>query len=166
LTNGGVARNTLGLMSEKPAMSEKLPVLLLNGPNLNTLGTRQPEVYGSDSLDDVVALATSTAAEYGFGVDARQTNHEGEMLEWIQQSRGQISAIVINPGAWTHTSIALRDALVIPEVPIIEVHISNVHAREEFRHKSYVSGIASGVIAGFGIRGYEFAIRRIIDLIS
>jgi 3-dehydroquinate dehydratase-2 len=148
------------------AMSEKLPVLLLNGPNLNTLGTRQPEIYGSESLDDVVALATATAAEHGFAVDARQTNHEGEMLEWIQQSRGQVSGIVINPGAWTHTSIALRDALVIPEVPVIEVHISNVHAREEFRHRSYVSPIASGVIAGFGIRGYEFALRRIIDLVG
>ncbi|HEY9312967.1 type II 3-dehydroquinate dehydratase [Williamsia sp.] len=154
-------------MSEKVgAMTEKLPVLLLNGPNLNTLGTRQPEIYGSDSLDDVVALATATAAEYGFAVDARQTNHEGEMLEWIQQSRGQISGIVINPAAWTHTSIALRDALVIPEVPVIEVHISNVHAREEFRHTSYVSPIASGVIAGLGIRGYEFAIRRIVDLVG
>lgn len=147
-------------------MSEKLPVLLLNGPNLNTLGTRQPEIYGSESLDDVVALATATAAEQGFAVDARQTNHEGEMLEWIQQSRGQVSGIVINPGAWTHTSIALRDALVIPEVPVIEVHISNVHSREEFRHRSYVSPIASGVIAGFGIRGYEFALRRIIDLVG
>lgn len=147
-------------------MSDKLPILLLNGPNLNTLGSRQPEIYGSDTLDDVVALAAATAAESGYAVDARQTNHEGEMLEWIQQARGQISGIVINPAAWTHTSIALRDALVIPEVPVIEVHISNVHTREEFRHKSYVSGIAAGVVAGFGIRGYEFAVRRIVDLVG
>lgn len=141
-------------------------ILLLNGPNLNTLGIRQPEVYGTATLDDVVTLATTTAAELGFTVEARQTNHEGEMLEWIHGARGNVGGIVINPGAWTHTSIALRDALSVPEVPIIEIHISNVHAREEFRHKSYVSGIASGVIAGFGIRGYEFAVRRLVDLIS
>ncbi len=141
-------------------------ILLLNGPNLNTLGIRQPEVYGTATLDDVVALATATATEMGFDIDARQTNHEGEMLEWIHQARGQVGGIVINPGAWTHTSIALRDALSVPDVPIIEIHMSNVHAREEFRHKSYVSGIASGVIAGFGVRGYEFAVRRLVDLIA
>jgi 3-dehydroquinate dehydratase-2 len=144
----------------------KAPILLLNGPNLNTLGTRQPEVYGADTLDDVVALATAAAAESGFTVDARQTNHEGEMLEWIHAARGQICGIVINPGGWTHTSVALRDALVIPEVPIFEVHISNVHTREEFRHRSYVSGVAAGVIAGFGIRGYEFAVRRLTELVG
>lgn len=141
-------------------------ILLLNGPNLNTLGTRQPEIYGSATLDDVVALATATASELGFAVDARQTNHEGEMLDSIAQARGQAVGIVINPGAWTHTSIALRDALSVPEVPVIEVHISNVHAREEFRHTSYVSGIAAGVIAGFGVRGYEFAVRHLVDLVS
>jgi 3-dehydroquinate dehydratase-2 len=147
-------------------MISNAPILLLNGPNLNTLGVREPAVYGTATLDDVVALATTTAAEFGLSVDAKQTNHEGEMLEWLHQARGQVSGIVINPGAWTHTSIALRDALTVPEVPIIEVHISNVHAREEFRHKSYVSPIAAGVVAGFGIRGYEFAVRRLVDLIS
>lgn len=140
--------------------------MLLNGPNLNTLGVRQPEVYGTATLDDAVELAAGTADELGWTVDARQTNHEGEMLEWIQAGRGTVAGIVINPGAWTHTSIALRDALSVPEVPIIEVHVSNVHAREEFRHHSYVSGIAAGVIAGFGIRGYEFAVRRLVELIE
>lgn len=145
---------------------EPLPILLLNGPNLNMLGVRQPQVYGSATLADVVDLAERTATELGFGLRAAQTNHEGEMIDWIHESRGQVSGIVINPGGWTHTSVALADALVVPEVPILEVHVSNVAAREAFRHHSYVSPIASGVIAGYGIRGYEFAIRRLADLVS
>ncbi|MCZ4535977.1 type II 3-dehydroquinate dehydratase [Gordonia terrae] len=145
---------------------DRLPILLLNGPNLNTLGTREPAVYGSDTLADVVDLAERTAAELGFGVRAAQTNHEGQMLDWIHESVGEISGIVINPGGWTHTSVALADALVVPDVPILEVHISNVHRREAFRHHSYVSPIAAGVIAGFGIRGYEFAVRRLVDLVG
>ncbi|NLG48445.1 type II 3-dehydroquinate dehydratase, partial [Gordonia sp. (in: high G+C Gram-positive bacteria)] len=134
--------------------SPALPILLLNGPNLNTLGVRQPEVYGSDTLDDVVALVERTAAERGLSVIALQTNHEGEMIDAIHAARGTVGGIVINPGGWTHTSVALADALVVPEVPIIEVHISNVHAREAFRHHSYISPIAAGVIAGCGIDGY------------
>ncbi|GAA1482354.1 hypothetical protein GCM10009624_27940 [Gordonia sinesedis] len=144
----------------------RLPILLLNGPNLNMLGTRQPDVYGAATLDDVVDLADKTAAEVGFDLTAVQSNHEGEMIDRIHAARGAISGIVVNPGGWTHTSVALADALVIPEVPIIEVHISNVAAREPFRHHSYVSPIASGVIAGFGVRGYEFAIRRLAELIG
>ncbi|GAA4682357.1 type II 3-dehydroquinate dehydratase [Gordonia humi] len=146
-------------------MSSSLPILLLNGPNLNMLGTRQPEVYGADTLDDVVRLVERTAAEVGLGVRALQTNHEGEMIDAIHSARGEISGIVINPGGWTHTSVALADALVIPEVPIIEVHISNVHAREEFRHHSYISPLAAGVIAGCGIAGYDFAVRRLATLV-
>lgn len=141
-------------------------VLLLNGPNLNMLGVRQPEVYGAASLADVEALAQRMASELGLTVSARQTNHEGEMLEWIHAARGEFDAIVINPGGWTHTSVALRDALVIPDVPVIEVHISNVAAREEFRHTSYVSGIAAAVIAGCGVQGYEFALRRVVHLLD
>ncbi len=141
-------------------------VLLLNGPNLNMLGVRQPEVYGSATLADVEALAQRTAAELGLAVTARQTNHEGEMIDWIHAARGEVDAIVINPGGWTHTSVALRDALVIPDVPVIEVHVSNVGARESFRHTSYVSGIASAVIAGCGVQGYEFALRRAAELIK
>lgn len=145
--------------------SPRLPILLLNGPNLNTLGMRQPEVYGTDTLADVIELAERTAAELGFGVRALQTNHEGEMIDAIHEAIGKISGIVINPAGWTHTSVALADALVIPDVPIMEVHISNVHKRETFRHHSYVSPIASGVVAGYGIRGYEFAVRRLAELV-
>ncbi|MGB3695949.1 MAG: type II 3-dehydroquinate dehydratase [Gordonia sp. (in: high G+C Gram-positive bacteria)] len=147
-------------------MSAALPILLLNGPNLNTLGVRQPEVYGADTLDDVVALAERTAAEAGLTVRSLQTNHEGVMIDAIHAARGEVCGIVINPGGWTHTSVALRDALVIPEVPIIEVHISNVHAREEFRHHSFISPIAAAVIAGCGIAGYEFAVRRLAALLD
>lgn len=140
-------------------------LLVLNGPNLNMLGTRQPEVYGHATLADVVALCEKTAAAHGLTVKAEQSNHEGQLIDWIHQARGVASGIVINPGGLTHTSVALRDALVIPEVPIIEVHISNVHAREEFRHHSFVSPIANGVIAGLGIDGYRFAIERLAALI-
>ncbi|AZG46831.1 type II 3-dehydroquinate dehydratase [Gordonia insulae] len=153
-------------MPETATSPETLPILLLNGPNLNTLGVRQPEVYGSHTLADVVELAERTAAELGFGLRAAQTNHEGEMIDWIHEARGQISGIVINPAGWTHTSVALADALVVPEVPIMEVHISNVHKREAFRHHSYVSPIAAGIIVGYGIRGYEFAIRRLAELVG
>ncbi|GAB86341.1 type II 3-dehydroquinate dehydratase [Gordonia rubripertincta] len=149
-----------------PAGPEPLPILLLNGPNLNTLGTREPAIYGSETLDDVVDLAERTASELGFGLRAAQTNHEGQMIDWIHEAVGKISGIVINPGGWTHTSVALADALVVPGVPIFEVHISNVHKREAFRHHSYVSPLAAGVIAGYGIRGYEFAIRRLAEIVD
>ncbi|MFW0797019.1 type II 3-dehydroquinate dehydratase [Gordonia sp. CPCC 205515] len=153
-------------MADTEATAEPLPILLLNGPNLNTLGVRQPEVYGSETLADVVDLAERTASELGYGLRAAQTNHEGQMIDWIHEARGQISGIVINPAGWTHTSVALADALVIPEVPIMEVHISNVHKREAFRHHSYVSPLAAGIIVGYGVRGYEFAIRRLVELIG
>lgn len=153
-------------MPDTETSREPLPILLLNGPNLNTLGVRQPEVYGSATLADVVELAERTASELGFGLRAAQTNHEGEMIDLIHDARKQISGIVINPAGWTHTSVALADALVIPEVPIMEVHISNVHKREAFRHHSYVSPLAAGIIVGYGIRGYEFAIRRLAELVG
>lgn len=140
------------------------PIWVLNGPNLNMLGTRQPDVYGHDTLSDVIALCEKTAAAHGRTIRAEQSNHEGQIIDWIHEARGAASGIVINPGGLTHTSVALRDALVIPEVPIIEVHISNVHAREDFRHHSYVSPIASGVIAGLGIAGYGYAIERLVAL--
>lgn len=141
-------------------------ILLVNGPNLNLLGFREPEVYGSDTLDDVVALATRTAAELGLEVRAVQSNHEGELIDAIHAAREDCAAIVINPGAFTHTSIALRDALSGVALPVGEVHLSNVHAREEFRRHSYISPIAAFVIAGAGIQGYDFAIRRIAALIG
>ncbi|MEU7630227.1 type II 3-dehydroquinate dehydratase [Nocardia sp. NPDC049220] len=134
------------------------PILVLNGPNLNMLGIRQPEIYGSATLDDVVELCEQSAANVGREIVTFQSNSEGALIDRIHQARGAESGIVINPGGLTHTSVALRDALVIPELPIVEVHISNVHAREEFRHHSYISPIATAVIAGMGIQGYAAAI--------
>ncbi|MFT3898701.1 MAG: type II 3-dehydroquinate dehydratase [Gordonia sp. (in: high G+C Gram-positive bacteria)] len=148
------------------AENGKLPLLLLNGPNLNTLGLRQPDVYGDTTLAEVVRDCEKLAAELGFGLRAAQTNHEGEMIDWLHEARGHVGGIIINPGAWTHTSVALADALVIPEVPIVEVHISNIHRREPFRHHSYVSPLAEGVIAGFGVRGYEYAVRFLADVLA
>ncbi|MFC9433559.1 type II 3-dehydroquinate dehydratase [Nocardia sp. NPDC057030] len=143
-------------------MSAPGPILVLNGPNLNMLGTRQPEVYGSATLDDVVELCRQTAHRYGREVAAFQSNSEGALIDRIHAARGVESGIVINPGGLTHTSVALRDALVIPELPIVEVHISNVHAREEFRQHSYISPIATAVVAGMGIQGYAAAIEFLV----
>ncbi|NBA96485.1 type II 3-dehydroquinate dehydratase [Pseudomonas sp. R5(2019)] len=138
--------------------------LVLNGPNLNMLGTREPANYGHETLADVSALCSRTGEALGLDIEFRQTNHEGEMIDWIHQARGRCTAIVINPGAWTHTSVAIRDALVASEVPVFEVHISNVHKREEFRHHSYVSGIAVAVMAGFGTHGYALALQHVAHL--
>ena len=134
------------------------PILVLNGPNLNMLGIRQPEIYGAETLDDIVELCRTTAARYGREITAFQSNSEGALIDRIHAARGVESGIVVNPGGLTHTSVALRDALVIPEVPIVEVHMSNVHARETFRHYSYTSPVATGVIAGLGSHGYAAAI--------
>ncbi|MGI8393821.1 type II 3-dehydroquinate dehydratase [Leucobacter sp. W1038] len=141
-------------------------ILLVNGPNLNLLGVREPGVYGTDTLDDIVDLVTETADGLGFGVRAVQSNHEGVLIDAIHAARTDCDAIVINPGALTHTSIALRDALSGVALPVAEVHLSNVHAREEFRHHSYISPIAEFVIAGAGIQGYEFAVRRLAHLLG
>lgn len=141
-------------------------ILLVNGPNLNLLGEREPGVYGTDTLADIVDLVTETAEGLGFGVRAVQSNHEGVLLDAIHAARTDCDAIVINPGALTHTSIALRDALSGVALPVAEVHLSNVHAREAFRHHSFVSPIAECVIAGAGIQGYEFAVRRLAHLLS
>lgn len=141
-------------------------MLLVNGPNLNLLGVREPEVYGTDTLEDVVALTERTAAEFGFEVRSAQSNHEGVLIDTIHEARTDCEAILINPGAFTHTSIALRDALSGVALPVAEVHLSNVHAREEFRHHSYISPIAEFVIVGAGIQGYEFAVRRLATLLA
>lgn len=140
-------------------------ILLVNGPNLNLLGTREPEVYGRDTLADVERLVTVTAREHGIDVRAMQSNHEGALIDAIQSAREDCQAIIINPAAYTHTSIALRDALTAVQVPVAEVHLSNVHGRESFRHHSYISPIASFVIAGCGIQGYQFAVQRLANLI-
>jgi 3-dehydroquinate dehydratase-2 len=136
-------------------------VLLLNGPNLNMLGTREPEVYGRATLADLEAACRRRAGELGLGLECRQSNHEGELVDWIQQARGGFDGLVINPGAFTHTSIALLDALQAVGLPTIEVHLSNVHRREDFRHRSYVSLAATGVIMGLGQQGYLLALEAL-----
>lgn len=141
-------------------------VTLLNGPNLNLLGLRQPEIYGRETLDDVVARTADLAEELGLTVRALQSNHEGQLVDWIHEARGSSAGIIINPGAYSHTSIAILDALHAYDGPVIEVHISNIHKRESFRHHSYVSARADGVIAGCGTEGYLLALRRIASLLK
>jgi 3-dehydroquinate dehydratase-2 len=133
-------------------------VLILNGPNLNMLGTREPDIYGATTLADIEANCRAHAGKLGLEVDFRQSNHEGELVELIQKSRGTVNCIIINPAAYTHTSVAIHDALKMTGLPVIEVHLSNVHAREAFRHHSYVSPIATGVLCGFGADGYIMAL--------
>jgi len=142
------------------------PIFVLNGPNLNLLGSREPHIYGTTTLDDVRALCDARAAALGHSVMFRQTNHEGELIDWVQEARGAASALVINPAGYGHTSVALLDALKALSIPIIECHLSNPAAREAFRHKSYVSLAASGVIAGFGAHGYELAIEAAAGLLA
>ncbi len=142
------------------------PILVLNGPNLNLLGQREPEIYGRETLADVEALCAVAAKAQGLAVTCRQSNREYELIDWIQEARGTASAIVINPGAFTHTSVAILDALGAFEGPVIEVHISNIHKREAFRHHSYVSHRADAVIAGAGTQGYVFAIERAARLVK
>ncbi|MES2906803.1 MAG: type II 3-dehydroquinate dehydratase [Pseudomonadota bacterium] len=134
-------------------------VLILNGPNLNLLGTREPEIYGAQTLDDVKKLCEDEAARLGVAVDFRQSNIEGELVTWVQEARTTTSGLIINAGGYTHTSVALHDALKAYENQIVEVHISNIYAREEFRHKSYISPLAKGVICGFGASGYVYAMQ-------
>ena len=141
-----------------PALSK--PIYVLNGPNLNLLGLRQPEIYGSETLADVVQSITALAGDLGLVVECMQSNHEGQLVDWIQQARNESAGIIINPGAYSHTSVAILDALNAYDGPVLEVHISNIHKREAFRHHSFVSGRAEGVIAGFGTEGYLLALRR------
>ncbi|MFV3415144.1 type II 3-dehydroquinate dehydratase [Pseudomonas nitroreducens] len=141
-------------------------LLVLNGPNLNLLGTREPATYGHETLDDIAALCHRTGAENGLEIEFRQTNHEGQLIDWIHQARGRCFGILVNPAAWTHMSVAIRDALAAVELPVIEVHLSNVHKREEFRHHSFVSGVAVGVIAGLGSDGYRAGIQHFAKLLE
>jgi 3-dehydroquinate dehydratase-2 len=141
-------------------------VTLLNGPNLNLLGLRQPEIYGRETLDDVVARVADLAEELGLTVRAQQSNHEGQLVDWIQAARTTSAGIIINPGAYSHTSVAILDALNAYDGPVLEVHISNIHKREAFRHHSYVSSRADGVIAGLGTEGYLLALRRMATLLK
>jgi 3-dehydroquinate dehydratase-2 len=141
-------------------------IAVLNGPNLNLLGTRQPEIYGSATLDDVEQHCAEIGEQLGLAIDFRQTNIEGELITWVQECRGRAAGIVINPAGYSHTSIALMDALKAVDLPVVEVHISNIHQREEFRHVSYVSKVATGVIAGLGIGGYGLALRALAGLLE
>lgn len=138
-------------------------ILVLNGPNLNMLGTREPEIYGSKTLDDVAKECQEVAADFDMTVEFKQSNNESELVDWIQQARDEYSGIIINAGAYTHTSVAIRDALLNLDIPIIEVHISNIFKREEFRHHSYISDVAEGMICGLGTKGYSLAVQALAN---
>jgi 3-dehydroquinate dehydratase-2 len=135
-----------------------MKVLFLNGPNLNLLGQREPEVYGRTTLGDIEAKVRERAVQLGVGIEFKQSNLEGELVDWIQQAKGKFDVIVINAAAYTHTSIALRDAIVAVNVPTIEIHLSNIHAREEFRQKSLIAPVCCGQITGFGAKSYILAV--------
>jgi 3-dehydroquinate dehydratase II len=144
-------------------------ILVLNGPNLNLLGTRKPEVYGRTTLADVEELCRQEAGKLGLDLVFRQSNHEGQLIDWIHETGAEVKAgtcigAVFNPGAFTHTSVALHDAIEAASLPLIELHISNVHKREEFRHHSYISPVARGIIVGFGVQGYLLAINGLYEL--
>ena len=141
-------------------------VSILNGPTLNLLGVRDPSIYGRDTLGDIEERCTARAAALGLEIDFRQTNHEGQLVDWIQEARESADGIILNAGALTHTSVALFDALSAAELPVIEVHLSNIFRRESFRHHSYVSLAANGVICGLGAQGYELALDAVASLIE
>ncbi len=145
-------------------MADKTGVLVLNGPNLNMLGTRDPEIYGHTTLAEIEATCVEHGQTLGLAVSCRQSNHEGELVGWIQEARGSMGGLVVNAGAFTHSSVAILDALSIVDMPIVEVHLSNIFARESFRHHSYISPVATGVICGLGAQGYILALDAIARL--
>lgn len=160
-----------GLPSSLPFGRRPPLVAVLNGPNINMLGLRQPHLYGHATMDDVEQLCAETAEELDLAIDFRQTNSEGELVSWVQECRGaqgvrHVQGILINPAGYTTTSIALMDALLAVELPAIEVHVTNIHARESFRRRSYVSRAAVGVICGLGVRGYALGLRAMADLLA
>lgn len=141
-------------------------ILVLNGPNLNLLGVREPQTYGRDTLADIEEACLERAAELDLAVDFRQSNHEGQLVDWIQEARDGADAIIINAGGYTHTSVAILDALRATDLPIVEVHLSNIHRREPYRHHSYVSTVADGVICGLGSHGYILALEAVARLLA
>jgi 3-dehydroquinate dehydratase-2 len=149
-----------------PKKSKALPIYVLNGPNLNLLGTREPEVYGTTTLATIGKMTASRAKEHGLGVTFRQSNHEGELVDWVQECRAKGCGLILNAGALTHTSVALHDACKALSHPIIEVHLSNPYAREPFRRHSYISAVAKGVICGLGATGYIVAIDALAGLLK
>ncbi len=140
-------------------------LLVLNGPNLNLLGTREPQVYGTATLADVEKLTTEAATAHGWSAECVQSNHEGALIDAVHAARDTADAIIINPGGYSHTSVALRDALSGVALPVVEVHITNIHKREQFRHHSYISGVADAVIAGAGIAGYRLAVEYLAEVL-
>ena len=142
------------------------PIFVLNGPNLNLLGVREPTIYGAETLADVQRRTEARAQTLGLAVEFRQSNHEGQLVDWIQEAREKACGIVLNAGAYTHTSVAILDALNAADKPVIELHLSNVFRRESFRHRSYVSPAAQGVICGFGPKGYELAVEAMADMVA
>lgn len=145
-------------------MSKTKSIMVLNGPNLNMLGIREPEIYGTTTLEDIRHRCEKLADELGISVDFRQSNHEGELVTWIQQARDDSAGIIINAAAYTHTSVAIADALKMADIPVVEVHLSNIHKRERFRHRSFISGVADGMICGLGAESYTLALRAMSRL--
>ena len=146
-------------------MAKKKKILVLNGPNLNLLGKRQPEIYGRLTLEEINGKIRSLAKELGVMVEVRQSNSEGDLIGWIQEAPKQFGAIVLNPAAFTHTSLALRDAITAAAIPTVEIHISNIYKREDFRHSSFIAGAAVGQIAGFGVQSYLLGLRAAAELL-
>ena len=144
----------------------KPKILVLNGSNLNMLGVREPHIYGHDTLADIGTRLQARAKELGLDVEMRQSNSEAELVTWIQEARSTCAGIVINPAAYTHTSVAVLDALLLSELPVIELHLSNPHRRDEFRHRSFVSRAAKGIVCGFGAHGYELALEAMAKLVK
>ena len=149
-----------------PSSASAIPVFVLNGPNLNLLGTREPHIYGAQTLADIEAACAPVAQGLGLALTWRQSNHEGQLIDWLQEAHHGAQAVILNPGGLTHTSVALRDTVAAIAPPVLEVHLSNPAAREPFRHHSYISGVARGVIAGFGAEGYVLAVRACAGLIQ
>lgn len=147
-------------------MTDRPEIMILNGPNLNMLGVREPEIYGRETLGDIEDACRAKAEALDIGIDFRQSNHEGELVSWIHEARDSADGIVINAGAYTHTSVAILDALTLAELPVIEVHLSNIYKRESFRHHSYISPVAQGVLCGFGGQGYVLALQAMARIIG
>ncbi len=145
---------------------EEFKILVLNGPNLNMLGIREPAYYGNDTLDSIKEMCQVLASKLGISIEFKQSNHEGDLVTWIQDAYGKYDGIVINPAAYTHTSVAILDALLAVSLPTVEVHLSNIHKRDEFRHLSYVSKVADCVICGVGVYGYELALNAVCNIIK